>query len=43
MAAACRAGLWLAFDFLDGVARSAELHTVEGGYWHVLAQAPQLS
>jgi hypothetical protein len=37
MAAACRAGLWLAFDFLDESHRiSQELDTVEGSYWHAL-------
>lgn len=35
MAAACRAGLWLAFDFMDeSHAVSQGLHTVEGSYWH---------
>ncbi len=35
--AACRAGLWLAFDFLDEAHTiSQELHTVEGSYWHGL-------
>jgi hypothetical protein len=35
--AACRAGLWLAFDFLDEAhAVSQELHTPEGSYWHAL-------
>lgn len=35
MADACRAGLWLAFDFLDeSHAISQELHTAEGSYWH---------
>jgi hypothetical protein len=39
--AACRAGLWLAFDFLDETHEiSQELHTPEGSYWHVLAQMP---
>jgi hypothetical protein len=34
-AAACRAGLWLAFDFLDESHEiSQEIHTVEGSYWH---------
>jgi hypothetical protein len=37
MAACCRAGLWLAFDFLDESHRiSQELHSVEGSYWHAL-------
>jgi hypothetical protein len=37
MVAACRAGLWLAFDFLDEAhAISQELPTVEGSYWHAL-------
>lgn len=37
MASACRAGLWLAFDFLDEAhALSQELHTTEGSYWHAL-------
>jgi hypothetical protein len=35
MAAACRAGLWLAFDFLDeSHAISQELPTAEGSFWH---------
>src|SRR5262245_35045418 len=34
---ACRAGLWLAFDFLDESHRiSQDLHTKEGSYWHAL-------
>lgn len=34
---ACRAGLWLAFDFLDeSHAISQELGTAEGSYWHAL-------
>ena len=34
---ACRAGLWLAFGFLDeSHAISQELHTPEGSYWHAL-------
>jgi hypothetical protein len=34
---ACRAGLWLAFDFLDeSHSISQELSTVEGCYWHAL-------
>jgi hypothetical protein len=37
MAAACRAGLWLWFDFLDEAhTLSQDLHTVEGSYWHAL-------
>lgn len=36
-AAACRAGLWLAFDFLDeSHAISQEIHTADGSYWHAL-------
>ena len=36
-AAACRAGLWLLFDFLDeSHAISQELHTPEGSYWHAI-------
>src|SRR4051794_29799649 len=36
-AASCRAGLWLAFDFLDEAhAISQDLHTSEGSYWHAL-------
>ena len=35
MTAACRAGLWLAFNFLDESHKiSQELETVEGSYWH---------
>jgi hypothetical protein len=35
--AACRAGLWLAFDFLDESHRiSQDLHTKEGSYWHAI-------
>jgi len=34
---ACRAGLWLAFDFLDeSHVISQDLHTTEGSYWHAL-------
>ncbi len=34
---ACKAGLWLAFNFLDeSHTISQELHTVEGSYWHAL-------
>ena len=41
---ACRAGLWLAFGFLDESHRiSQDLHTAEGSYWHVLAQMPEPS
>jgi hypothetical protein len=37
MVAACRAGLFLAFDFLDEAHTiSQELHTAEGSYWHAL-------
>jgi hypothetical protein len=37
MAAACRAGLWLAFNFLDEAHTiSQELEKVEGSYWHAL-------
>jgi hypothetical protein len=37
MAAACRAGLWLAFDFLDeSHAISQELNTPEGSFWHAI-------
>jgi hypothetical protein len=37
MVAACQAGLWLAFDFLDEAHTiSQELHIVEGSYWHAL-------
>jgi hypothetical protein len=37
MAAACRAGLWLFFDFLDEAhAISQDLHGAEGSYWHAL-------
>lgn len=37
LAAACRAGLWLAFNFLDESHRlSQEVPTVEGSYWHAL-------
>jgi len=35
--AACRAGLWLAFDFLDeSHAISQDLETAEGSYWHAI-------
>jgi len=35
MSAACRAGLWLAFNFLDESHKiSQELVTAEGSYWH---------
>src|SRR5436190_1281076 len=34
-ALACRAGLWLYFDFLDESHKiSQDLETVEGSYWH---------
>lgn len=37
MAAACRAGAWLLFDFLDeSHAMSQEIHTADGSYWHAL-------
>jgi hypothetical protein len=37
MAAACRAGLWLLFDFLDEAHTiSQDLHIPEGSYWHAL-------
>jgi hypothetical protein len=37
MAAACRAGLWLAFNFLDeSHALSQELHTADGSFWHAI-------
>ena len=37
MAAACRAGLWLLFDFLDDSHRiSQEIDAPEGAYWHAL-------
>jgi hypothetical protein len=37
MADACRAGLWLAFNFLDEAhAISQDLRTPEGSYWHAL-------
>src|SRR5262249_2545086 len=37
MADACRAGLWLHFDFLDeSHAISQGLHTPEGSYWHAI-------
>jgi hypothetical protein len=36
-AAACRAGLWLAFNFLDeSHAISQGLHTPEGSFWHAI-------
>lgn len=35
MAAACRAAMWLHFDFLDeSHTISQEIHTPEGSYWH---------
>jgi hypothetical protein len=35
--AACRAGIWLAFDFLDEAHTiSQDLHTSEGSYWHAI-------
>ncbi len=35
MTAACRAGLWLAFNFHDESHKiSQDLETVEGSYWH---------
>jgi hypothetical protein len=37
LAAACWAGLWLFFDFLDEAhSISQDLHTVEGSYWHAI-------
>src|SRR5579884_3956805 len=37
LAASCRAGLWLAFGFLDESHKiSQDLHTAEGSYWHAL-------
>jgi len=37
MAAACRAGLWLGYNFLDeSHAISQELHTTTGSYWHAI-------
>jgi hypothetical protein len=37
MAAACRAGLWLAFDFLDESHElSQEIDTPEGSFWHAI-------
>ncbi|HWG45483.1 MAG TPA: hypothetical protein VN688_22155 [Gemmataceae bacterium] len=37
MADACRAGLWLYFNFLDeSHAISQELHTPTGSYWHAI-------
>jgi hypothetical protein len=37
MVAACQAGLWLAFDYLDeSHALSQSLQTPEGAYWHAL-------
>jgi hypothetical protein len=34
---ACRAGLWLHFDFLDeSHTLSQDLHTEEGSYWHAI-------
>jgi hypothetical protein len=37
MADACRAGLWLAFNFVDEAhTRAQDLNTVEGSYWHAL-------
>jgi hypothetical protein len=35
--AACQAGLWLGFNFLDeSHAISQELNTIEGSYWHAI-------
>src|SRR5437870_5363954 len=35
--AACRAGLYLAFNFLDeSHAISQDVHTAEGSYWHAI-------
>jgi hypothetical protein len=37
MAACCRAGLWLAFNYLDEAhAISQDIQTAEGSYWHAL-------
>ncbi len=37
MAAACRAGLWLYFDFLDESHRiSQEIENATGSYWHAI-------
>ena len=37
MAAACRAAMWLLFDFLDeSHTISQGIHTPEGSYWHAL-------
>jgi hypothetical protein len=37
MVEACRAGMYLAFDFLDeSHTISQEIHTAEGSYWHAL-------
>lgn len=37
MADACRAGMWLLFDFLDESHMIAqEINTAEGSYWHAL-------
>jgi hypothetical protein len=37
LADACRAGLWLWFDFLDEAHEISQgLHTPEGSYWHAL-------
>ena len=37
MADACRAGLWLAFDFLDESHRiSQDIDTPEGSFWHAI-------
>lgn len=37
MAACCRAGLWLAYGFLDESHEiSQSVHTAEGSYWHAL-------
>jgi hypothetical protein len=39
MAAACRSGLWLAFNYLDESHEISQgLHTAEGSFWHALAQ-----
>lgn len=37
MVTACRAGLWLAFDYLDeSHTISQGLHTAEGSFWHAI-------
>ncbi len=37
LAACCRAGLWLAFNFLDESHEISQgVHTAEGSYWHAI-------